>query len=87
VPVRFWVRLGLVLSAVPIALAANAFRIAASGLLGRWFGPEASEGFFHLFSGWLIFLVAFAALLLEASLIARWAGRRKAARTPQPEGA
>ncbi|MGH9483404.1 MAG: exosortase/archaeosortase family protein, partial [Terriglobales bacterium] len=50
VPVRFWVRLGLVLSAVPIALAANAFRIAASGLLGRWFGPEASEGFFHLFS-------------------------------------
>src|SRR6185437_2484386 len=72
VPVRFWVKLTIVLSAVPIALCTNAGRIAASGLLGRWFGPEYSEGFFHAFSGWLIFLVAFLALLGEASLLRRW---------------
>ncbi|MGH9484601.1 MAG: archaeosortase/exosortase family protein, partial [Terriglobales bacterium] len=48
-----------------------AVRIAASGLLGRWFGPEASEGFYHLFTGWVLFVVAFAVLLLEASLLLR----------------
>src|SRR6185437_9726899 len=78
VPVRFWVKLTIVLSAVPIALCTNAGRIAASGLLGRWFGPEYSEGFFHAFSGWLIFLVAFMALLGEASLLRRWTTRASA---------
>jgi exosortase len=77
VPARFWVRIGLVVSAVPIALAANAFRIAATGLIGRWFGAQYSEGFFHLFSGWLIFVFAFGGLLLEASLVSRWFGRRR----------
>ncbi len=77
VPTRFWVKLGLVASAVPLALAANAFRIAATGLIGRWFGPEYSEGFFHLFSGWLIFVFAFCGLLLEAGLLSRWLGHRR----------
>jgi exosortase len=76
VPGRFWVKLGLVASAVPLALAANAFRIFATGWLGKLFGPEYSEGFFHLFSGWLIFVIAFVGLLLEASLLSRWAGRK-----------
>ena len=79
VPARFWVKLGLVLSAVPIALGANAARIAATGLIGRWFGFEYSEGFFHEFSGWVIFVVAFLALLAEASLVARWQQRSRAA--------
>lgn len=79
VPARFWVRLGLVLSAVPIALGANAARIAATGLIGRWFGAQYSEGFFHEFSGWVIFVVAFLALLAEASLLARWYRRSRAA--------
>lgn len=74
VPARFWVRLALVVSAVPIALCTNAGRIAATGLIGRWFGAQYSEGFFHAFSGWLIFVFAFAALLLEAQLMARWLG-------------
>ncbi|HVA65234.1 MAG TPA: exosortase/archaeosortase family protein [Terriglobales bacterium] len=78
VPVRFWVKLGLVLSAVPIALCTNAARIALSGLLGKYFGEQYSEGFFHAFSGWLIFLVAFLAMLGEASLLGRWVGKRPA---------
>ncbi|HEY7837273.1 MAG TPA: exosortase/archaeosortase family protein [Terriglobales bacterium] len=82
VPARFWVRLGLVLSAIPIALGANALRIAATGLIGRWFGPQYSEGFFHEFSGWVIFVVAFIALLGEASLLARRQRRSRAAPHP-----
>ncbi len=77
VPARFWLRLALVLTAVPIALAANAFRIAATGVLGQWLGAEASEGFFHAFSGWLIFVVATAALLIEAASVRRWMERRR----------
>ncbi|HEY7838006.1 MAG TPA: exosortase [Terriglobales bacterium] len=80
VPARAWMRLGLVLTAVPIALAANAFRIGATGVLGQWMGAAASEGFFHAFSGWLIFVVAFAALLGEAALVHRMAERRGGAR-------
>ena len=76
IPARFWVRLGLVLSAVPIALATNAFRIAATGVLGKWFGAAASEGFFHAFSGWLIFLLAFVAMLGEAALLSHWLGKK-----------
>ncbi|HUX66132.1 MAG TPA: exosortase [Terriglobales bacterium] len=82
VPVRFWLKLWLVLSSVPIALAANALRIMATGLIGAYFGAEYSEGFFHAFSGWLIFVFAFALLLLEASLIDRWRGRRTAPPPP-----
>lgn len=77
IPARLWVKAVLVVSAVPIALCTNAGRIAATGLIGRWFGPQYSEGFFHAFSGWLIFLVAFLALLGEASLLNRFAGVRR----------
>lgn len=76
VPARWWVRVALVLSAVPIALATNAGRIAATGLLGHFFGPQYSEGFFHEFSGWVIFVLAFLIMLAEASLISRWARKR-----------
>jgi exosortase len=55
---RMWVRVVLVCSAVPIAVAANGFRIFGTGLLVQYWDPEKAEGFFHTFSGWLIFVVA-----------------------------
>jgi exosortase len=57
---RIWVRIMLALSAVPVAIGANAFRVAGTGLAAHYYGAEAAEGFFHSFSGWLVFLVAFA---------------------------
>jgi len=70
-PFRSWLRLLFVLSTIPIALVANAFRIAGTGMLGRWFGEAAAQGFFHTFSGWLVFVVAFAFLILEVTLLMR----------------
>ncbi len=55
---RMWVRVVLALSAVPIAVAANSFRIFGTGLLVQYWDPDKAEGFFHAFSGWLIFVVA-----------------------------
>jgi exosortase len=55
---RIWKRALLVAVAVPIAVAANALRIAGSGILGQYWDPSKAQGFLHLFSGWLIFLVS-----------------------------
>lgn len=55
---RKWVRVVLACSAVPIAVAANSFRIFGTGLLVQYWDPEKAEGFFHTFSGWLIFVVS-----------------------------
>lgn len=71
-PVRRWVKWVFVFSAVPIALVANAIRIAVTGLLGQYVGQEYATGFFHEFSGWVIFLIAFVLLLGEAALLQRW---------------
>lgn len=61
----------LALSALPIAIIANAARVAGTGLAAEWIGPEAADGFFHTFSGWLMFVVAFGALLLLQQFLSR----------------
>lgn len=58
-----WSALALVLSAVPITIVANAGRVVVTGLIGQWFGIRYAQGFFHTFSGWVIFLIAFVGLL------------------------
>ena len=57
--VRFAV---LVLAAVPIAILTNALRVSGTGVLAHYYGTRVADGFFHSFSGWVIYLVA-AALL------------------------
>jgi exosortase len=52
------VRVALALASVPIAVAANSLRIVITGLLAQW-DPSRAQGFFHEFSGWLIFLISF----------------------------
>jgi exosortase len=55
---RRWVRYVLVVLMVPIAILSNAIRVIGAGVLTYHFGPKAAEGFFHEFTGWVIFLVA-----------------------------
>lgn len=59
-------RLLLFVSGVPVALLANAGRISLTLLLGKSFGPEAAEGFFHSVSGVVVFLFGLAGLFLVA---------------------
>jgi exosortase/archaeosortase family protein len=48
---------------------ANGLRVAGTGFAAHYYGPAAAEGFFHEFSGWLVFIVAFVLVFLTARLI------------------
>ena len=61
---RTGVRVLLAVASVPIAVAANSLRIVGTGLLVQYWDPEKAEGFFHEFSGWLIFVVSLVMLYL-----------------------
>jgi exosortase/archaeosortase family protein len=61
---RLWARVLLAVASIPIAVIANSLRIIGTGLLVQYWDPEKAEGFFHAFSGWLIFVVSLSLLLL-----------------------
>jgi exosortase len=61
---RVALRVVLAVASIPIAVAANSFRIVGTGLLVEYWNADKAEGFFHEFSGWLIFMVSLAMLYL-----------------------
>ncbi len=73
-------RVLLALGAIPIAVAANGLRIVGTGLLAHYWDPAKAMGFFHTFSGWLIFVMSLGLLfglhgLLR--LLEHWITRRR----------
>ncbi len=58
----FWRPVIIVSSAVPIAILTNAFRVSGTGVLAHYYGTAIADGFFHSFSGWAIYIVAFVLL-------------------------
>ena len=69
VETRIWVRVVLALASIPIAVAANSLRIVGTGLLVQYWDPDKAEGFFHTFSGWLVFVVSLGMLFLLHRLL------------------
>jgi exosortase len=55
----FWRSILLVASAVPIAILTNALRVSGTGVLAHYYGTKVADGFFHSFSGWVIYIAAF----------------------------
>ena len=68
---KMWKRVVLVLSSIPISIILNGFRIGVIGVLVEFYGRGAAEGFYHLFEGWVIFMVSFGLLIAEMALLAR----------------
>jgi exosortase D (VPLPA-CTERM-specific) len=66
-----WKKVIVVLSSIPISIFVNGLRIASVGLLVPVFGPKVAEGFFHDFSGWIIFMISFGILLAEFWILNR----------------
>lgn len=54
---------------IPIAVIANALRILGTGLCVQYWDPDKAVGFFHEFSGWLMFLVSLGILYLVHTLL------------------
>ncbi len=68
---NMWKRVVLVLSSIPISIVINGFRIGMIGILVEFYGKGAAEGFYHLFEGWVIFMVSFGLLILEMGVLGR----------------
>jgi exosortase len=66
---RLWVRVALAFATIPIAIVTNGIRLAGTGIAAHVYGRGAAEGFFHTFSGWLVFAVAFVMLFLLHKMI------------------
>ncbi len=45
----------LILASIPVAIGVNVLRVFITGVLSYHLGPKAAEGFFHTFSGFLVF--------------------------------
>ena len=73
----FWRATIIILSAVPIAIVTNAARVSGTGILARYYGTQVADGFFHEFSGWVVYIVAFMLLFAVGWLLDRIARRKK----------
>lgn len=71
----FWRSTIIVLSAVPIAILTNATRVSGTGVLSHYYGTGVADGFFHSFSGWAIYIVAFLLLFLVGWIVDRFRPR------------
>ena len=65
-----WVQVVLFLATLPIAMVANGSRVTLTGVISQW-RPDLAEGFFHESTGWVIFMIALAILILFHQLVIR----------------
>ena len=84
----FWRSVIIVASAVPIAILTNAFRVSGTGVLAHYYGTAVADGFFHSFSGWAIYIVAFILLFGIGMIIDRFkpaqADKQSERKSPEP---
>ena len=73
---RWWQKVVLFLSTIPITIAMNSLRIAVIGVLVNRYGNEQAEGFLHFFEGWVVFVFCIAILYLEAVLLMKITSRQ-----------
>lgn len=59
---RIWARWGLLVATVPIAIAANAVRVATTGVLSE-INTKLAQGVYHKLEGYIVFAIALIALL------------------------
>lgn len=84
---RSAIRTIIALATIPIAIVANGLRVAGTGILAHYLGSDVALGFFHTFSGWLMFVFAFAMLLAAMALVRRLAPPTTASMAPAEAGA
>lgn len=68
-------RILLTILSVPLAIAVNVLRVAGTAVLADY-QPKYAMGFYHLFSGWLVFVMGFGLLWLLGKLAFRLIPRK-----------
>lgn len=79
----FWKRVLLVVSTIPLAIVVNGARIALTGIISASCGLRFAEGFYHDFTGWVVFMASLAFLMGEMWLLG---GRSKEAEEVEAVG-
>ena len=64
-------RILLFMLSIPLAIAVNVLRVTGTALLADY-RLEFALGFYHMFSGWLVFVLGFGTLWLIGKLLFRW---------------
>jgi exosortase len=72
---RLWIRYVLALASVPVAVAANSFRIISTGLMVEYWDPDKAEGYFHTSWGWIVFVISLLMLYAVHAVIRRIASQ------------
>ena len=70
-------RILLVASSIPISIAVNALRVTGTAVLADY-DEKFAMGFYHSFSGWLVFLLGFGSLYLFCMLLCALLERKRA---------
>jgi exosortase D (VPLPA-CTERM-specific) len=81
---KFWKRLIVVAATVPLSVVLNSARVGLTGILSKYWGPEVAQGFFHDFSGWVIFMISLAILLGLMWLLSKLPGKPPPREAPPP---
>jgi exosortase D (VPLPA-CTERM-specific) len=69
---HIWKRVVLLISSVPLAILTNSMRIAMTAILHKHFGHDIAQGFFHGFSGLVIFLISIPVLIIEMKILEKF---------------
>jgi exosortase len=73
-----WKRVVLTLASVPLAMVGNIARIVLIAMVGTWFGVERAVGFYHDYSGYVVFAVAALLMVITGNSLDRVGKERKA---------
>ena len=75
---KTWLRRGILFAlSIPLAILGNVVRIVTICLVAAWASPDFAIGFYHDYSGYVVFLVAIALMVVCGEGINRIAGRRR----------
>ena len=71
------IRWALVILSIPLAIGVNIIRVTGTALLADYH-QEFAQGFYHSFSGWLVFVIGFGGLYVLCALMKKQLGRFEA---------
>lgn len=71
IPLTAFGKFTLACASLLLALCINIFRVALTGVLSHFYSPEAATGFFHTFSGLIVFIVGLPMIFLISSFLSK----------------